>query len=161
MLLCAASLLLLLLLLMIMMMLVQQSIMQVGSSTVGGCGDVNRNIMCTPAPIVNRPEYVYARQYTKVRLDLMYCESICDGVAVSRFIYTHPSPPVVPHGLLYIANTFSTPILLLQFDLVACMRAPSELGNSPEKLFDFYYVYWAFCLPTSHKTSIAQSSCIV
>lgn len=40
--------------------------MQIGSSTVGGCGDVNRNIMCTPAPIVNRPEYVYARQYTKV-----------------------------------------------------------------------------------------------
>ncbi|CAN0433055.1 unnamed protein product, partial [Ectocarpus fasciculatus] len=54
-----------------MLMLVQQSIMQVGSSTVGGCGDVNRNIMCTPAPIVNRPEYVYARQYTKILAELL------------------------------------------------------------------------------------------
>lgn len=44
----------------------KQSIMQVGSSTVGGCGDVNRNIMCTPAPIVNKPEYGYAQKYTKV-----------------------------------------------------------------------------------------------
>ena len=43
-----------------------QSIMQIGSSTVGGCGDVNRNIMCTPAPIVGRPEYGYAQKYTKV-----------------------------------------------------------------------------------------------
>ncbi|CAM9899155.1 unnamed protein product, partial [Ectocarpus sp. 4 AP-2014] len=48
-----------------------KSIMQVGSSTVGGCGDVNRNIMCTPAPIVNRPEYVYARQYTKILAELL------------------------------------------------------------------------------------------
>jgi sulfite reductase (ferredoxin) len=43
-----------------------KSIMDVGSSTVGGCGDVNRNIMTTPAPITHKPEYVYARQYTKV-----------------------------------------------------------------------------------------------
>ncbi|CAM9872517.1 unnamed protein product [Pylaiella littoralis] len=48
-----------------------RAIMQVGSSTVGGCGDVNRNIMCTPAPIVNRPEYVYARQYTKILAELL------------------------------------------------------------------------------------------
>ncbi|CAN0232749.1 unnamed protein product [Scytosiphon promiscuus] len=48
-----------------------KSIMQVGSSTVGGCGDVNRNIMCTPAPIVDRPEYVYARQYTKILAELL------------------------------------------------------------------------------------------
>lgn len=48
-----------------------KSIMQVGSSTVGGCGDVNRNIMCTPAPIVNKPEYGYAQQYTKILAELL------------------------------------------------------------------------------------------
>lgn len=48
-----------------------KSIMQIGSSTVGGCGDVNRNIMCTPAPIVGRPEYVYALEYTKILAELL------------------------------------------------------------------------------------------
>jgi sulfite reductase (ferredoxin) len=48
-----------------------KSIMNVGSSTVGGCGDVNRNIMTTPAPITDKPEYVYARQYTKLLAELL------------------------------------------------------------------------------------------
>ena len=41
------------------------SIMNVGSSTVGACGDVNRNVMCTPAPFIT-PAYQQARQYSKV-----------------------------------------------------------------------------------------------
>lgn len=41
------------------------SIMNIGSSTVGACGDVNRNVMCTPAPFAT-PEYAYAREYSKV-----------------------------------------------------------------------------------------------
>lgn len=41
------------------------SIMNIGSSTVGACGDVNRNVMCTPAPF-DTPEYRYAREYSKV-----------------------------------------------------------------------------------------------
>jgi sulfite reductase (ferredoxin) len=41
------------------------SIMNMGSSTVGACGDVNRNVMCTPAPFAT-PEYQYAREYSKV-----------------------------------------------------------------------------------------------
>jgi sulfite reductase (ferredoxin) len=41
------------------------SIMNIGSSTVGACGDVSRNVMCTPAPF-NTPEYKYAREYSKV-----------------------------------------------------------------------------------------------
>jgi sulfite reductase (ferredoxin) len=41
------------------------SIMNVGSSTVGACGDVNRNVMCTPAPFSTKA-YQEARQWSKV-----------------------------------------------------------------------------------------------
>ena len=41
------------------------NIMDIGGSTVGACGDVNRNVMTTPAPF-NSPEYHYAREYSKV-----------------------------------------------------------------------------------------------
>jgi sulfite reductase (ferredoxin) len=41
------------------------SIMNMGSSTVGACGDVSRNVMTTPAPFAT-PEYQYAREYSKV-----------------------------------------------------------------------------------------------
>ena len=41
------------------------SIMDIGSSTVGACGDVSRNVMTTPAPF-DTPEYNYAREYSKV-----------------------------------------------------------------------------------------------
>lgn len=41
------------------------SIMNMGSSTVGACGDVSRNVMTTPAPFASR-EYEYAREYSKV-----------------------------------------------------------------------------------------------
>ncbi|MFM7888332.1 MAG: sulfite reductase, ferredoxin dependent [Pseudanabaena sp.] len=32
-------------------------------STVGACGDINRNVMAPPAPFKNKPEYDYAREY--------------------------------------------------------------------------------------------------
>ena len=41
------------------------SIMNIGSSTVGACGDVSRNVMMTPAPFVSK-DYEYAREYSKV-----------------------------------------------------------------------------------------------
>lgn len=41
------------------------SLMNIGSSTVGACGDVNRNVMVTPAPF-QTPEYAYAREYAKL-----------------------------------------------------------------------------------------------
>eukprot|EP01082_Thalassiosira_pseudonana_P013671 g12125.t1 g12125 contig6:1270042-1271616(+) len=41
------------------------SIMNMGSSTVGACGDVSRNVMTTPAPF-DTPAYNYAREYSKV-----------------------------------------------------------------------------------------------
>jgi sulfite reductase (ferredoxin) len=41
------------------------SIMNIGSSTVGACGDVSRNVMITPAPFATAP-YQYAREWSKV-----------------------------------------------------------------------------------------------
>jgi sulfite reductase (ferredoxin) len=41
------------------------SIMNIGSSTVGACGDVSRNVMTTPAPFKS-PEYKYATEWSKV-----------------------------------------------------------------------------------------------
>lgn len=44
------------------------TLMNAGSSTVGGCGDVNRNIMTSPAPINDpkRPEYDHMRRWAKI-----------------------------------------------------------------------------------------------
>jgi len=41
------------------------SIMNIGSSTVGACGDVSRNVMTTPAPFKSA-EYKYANEWSKV-----------------------------------------------------------------------------------------------
>lgn len=41
------------------------SIMNIGSSTVGACGDVSRNVMTTPAPFAT-PEYKHANDWSKV-----------------------------------------------------------------------------------------------
>jgi sulfite reductase (ferredoxin) len=45
------------------------SIMNIGSSTVGACGDVSRNVMCTPAPFQS-PAYLHAREWSKVFAEL-------------------------------------------------------------------------------------------
>ena len=45
------------------------SIMDIGSSTVGACGDVSRNVMCTPAPFQNEA-YDAAREWSKVFAEL-------------------------------------------------------------------------------------------
>jgi len=50
------------------------TIMAAGSSTVGACGDVSRNVMCTPAPFTS-PAYQYARQYSKVMAELFKPQS--------------------------------------------------------------------------------------
>lgn len=50
------------------------TIMEAGSSTVGACGDVSRNVMCSPAPFV-APAYQYARQYSKVMAELFKPQS--------------------------------------------------------------------------------------
>eukprot|EP00614_Pseudopedinella_elastica_P022864 CAMPEP_0172615060 /NCGR_PEP_ID=MMETSP1068-20121228/55804_1 /TAXON_ID=35684 /ORGANISM="Pseudopedinella elastica, Strain CCMP716" /LENGTH=628 /DNA_ID=CAMNT_0013420069 /DNA_START=63 /DNA_END=1949 /DNA_ORIENTATION=- len=50
------------------------SLMEMGSSTVGACGDVSRNVMCTPAPKTTKP-YQYAREYSKVMAELLKPQS--------------------------------------------------------------------------------------
>ena len=50
------------------------TIMEAGSSTVGACGDVSRNVMCSPAPFV-APAYQHARQYSKVMAELFKPQS--------------------------------------------------------------------------------------
>jgi sulfite reductase (ferredoxin) len=40
-------------------------------STLGACGDVNRNIMTPPAPFKNRPEYGYCWEYADKIADLL------------------------------------------------------------------------------------------
>ncbi|MBD2139007.1 sulfite reductase, ferredoxin dependent [Anabaena sp. FACHB-1237] len=40
-------------------------------STLGACGDINRNVMAPPAPFKNRPEYQYAWEYAQNIADLL------------------------------------------------------------------------------------------
>jgi sulfite reductase (ferredoxin) len=60
-------------------------------STLGACGDLNRNVMAPPAPFKNKPEYALAREYADNIADLLrpqteaYYEIWVDGEkAVSR-----------------------------------------------------------------------------
>jgi len=50
------------------------TIIEAGSSTIGACGDVSRNVMCPPAPFVSS-EYTYARQYSKIMAELFKPQS--------------------------------------------------------------------------------------
>jgi len=66
-------------------------------STLGGCGDVNRNVMAPPAPYKNRPEYAYAREYAIQIADLLtpqtgaYYEIWLDG---EKFVTGEEDPSV-------------------------------------------------------------------
>jgi sulfite reductase (ferredoxin) len=40
-------------------------------STLGACGDINRNVMAPPVPFKNRPEYMYAWEYAQKVADLL------------------------------------------------------------------------------------------
>ncbi|MEH2383963.1 MAG: sulfite reductase, ferredoxin dependent [Nostoc sp.] len=44
-------------------------------STLGACGDVNRNVMAPPAPFKNRPEYQYAWEYAQNIADLLSAQT--------------------------------------------------------------------------------------
>ncbi len=44
-------------------------------STLGACGDLNRNVMAPPAPFHNRPEYDYAWRYANNIADLLTPQS--------------------------------------------------------------------------------------
>lgn len=67
-------------------------------STLGACGDLNRNVMAPPAPYKNRPEYQYAWEYADRIADLLtpqtgaYYEIWLDG---EKVISAEESPEVV------------------------------------------------------------------
>merc|ERR550514_1783483 len=56
---------------------VVSGIMNFGSSTISGCGDVSRNVMVPPAPInsILRPEYRHAREWAYAIADLFKPQS--------------------------------------------------------------------------------------
>jgi sulfite reductase (ferredoxin) len=66
-------------------------------STLGACGDLNRNVMAPPAPYRDRPEYVYALDYANQIADLLtpqtgaYYEIWLDG---EKFISGEENPEV-------------------------------------------------------------------
>jgi sulfite reductase (ferredoxin) len=47
------------------------AILRTMGSTLGACGDLNRNVMAPPAPYKNRPEYQYAWEYANNIADLL------------------------------------------------------------------------------------------
>jgi sulfite reductase (ferredoxin) len=47
------------------------AIVKAMGSTLGACGDLNRNVMAPPAPYKNRPEYQYAWEYATQVADLL------------------------------------------------------------------------------------------
>ncbi|HEY9851334.1 MAG TPA: sulfite reductase, ferredoxin dependent [Leptolyngbyaceae cyanobacterium] len=67
-------------------------------STLGACGDLNRNVMAPPAPYKNRPEYEYAWEYADNLADLLtpqtgaYYEIWLDG---EKVISARENPEVV------------------------------------------------------------------
>lgn len=67
-------------------------------STLGACGDLNRNVMAPPAPFTDRPEYVLARDYANRIADLLtpqtgaYYEIWLDG---EKAISAEEHPDVV------------------------------------------------------------------
>lgn len=67
-------------------------------STLGACGDLNRNVMAPPAPYKNRPEYAYAWEYADNVADLLtpqtgaYYEIWLDG---EKAISAEENPEVV------------------------------------------------------------------
>lgn len=67
-------------------------------STLGACGDLNRNVMAPAAPYRNRPEYEYAREYANNIADLLapqtgaYYEIWLDG---EKSISAEENPDVI------------------------------------------------------------------
>ncbi|MGB3136016.1 MAG: sulfite reductase, ferredoxin dependent [Nodosilinea sp.] len=67
-------------------------------STLGACGDLNRNVMAPPAPYKNRPQYRLAQEYANNIADLLrpqteaYYEIWLDG---EKFLSAEEHPDVV------------------------------------------------------------------
>ena len=72
-----------------------RTIMDAGSTTIGGCGDINRNVMLPPAPIDDpaRPQYREARRVGAICAELFvpqteaFSEIWCDGEKMASVQY--------------------------------------------------------------------------
>ena len=72
-----------------------RTIMEAGSTTIGGCGDINRNVMLPPAPIDDpkRPWYKEARRVGAICAELFvpqteaFSEIWCDGEKLASVQY--------------------------------------------------------------------------
>jgi len=72
-----------------------RAIMDAGSTTIGGCGDINRNVMTPPAPIDDdaRPAYRVARKWSAICAELFvpqteaFGEIWCDSEKVASVQY--------------------------------------------------------------------------
>ncbi|MGD1804879.1 sulfite reductase, ferredoxin dependent, partial [Dapis sp. BLCC M126] len=84
------------------------SIIKSMGSTLGACGDLNRNVMSPPAPYKNRPEYEYAKDYANKIADLLapqtgaYYEIWLDG---EKVISAEEAPEVKAARQLNINDT--------------------------------------------------------
>ncbi|GMH33187.1 hypothetical protein BSKO_01021 [Bryopsis sp. KO-2023] len=78
-------------------------------STLGACGDVNRNVCAPPAPFTDRPEYTYAVEYAKNFADLLapqsgaYYDVWLDG---EKFVSVYNEDPKVTEDRMF--NEFGT-----------------------------------------------------
>jgi sulfite reductase (ferredoxin) len=72
-----------------------RAIMDAGSTTIGGCGDINRNVMTPPAPIDDdaRPAYRVARKWSAICAELFvpqteaFSEIWCDNEKLASVQY--------------------------------------------------------------------------
>jgi len=77
-------------------------------STLGACGDLNRNVMAPPAPFKHRPEYQIAQDYANHIADLLrpqteaYYEIWLDG---EKFLTSEEHPNVVEARQRNVNNT--------------------------------------------------------
>lgn len=92
-------------------------------STLGACGDLNRNVMAPPAPFKHRPEYQIARDYANHIADLLrpqteaYYEIWLDG---EKFLTSEEHPEVVEARQRNVNNTL--------------------FPDSPEPIYGTYYM---------------------
>ncbi|HEY9908696.1 MAG TPA: sulfite reductase, ferredoxin dependent [Thermosynechococcaceae cyanobacterium] len=100
-------------------------------STLGACGDLNRNVMAPPAPFKNRPNYQYALDYANRIADLLtpqtgaYYEIWLDG---EKAISAEENPEVVA-ARQHNGNGTSD-----------SRRPDTIVHNSEEPLYGTYYM---------------------
>jgi sulfite reductase (ferredoxin) len=105
-------------------------------STLGACGDLNRNVMAPPAPYRDRPAYIYAQDYANRIADLLtpqtgaYYEIWLDG---EKFVTGEEHPDVVAarqrNGTGTIIHNSEEPIYgthYLPRKFKACVTVPGD-----------------------------------